>query len=194
MNPAFYVFTRFVVGTILRLLYRIRPRGLERVPVGGGFILCANHIHALDPAVLAIVLRRPVHFMAKEELFRYPLLGNLLLKAGAFPVKRGRADRKALRHAMQVVEDGGVLGLFPEGTRSSSGELQEAKGGAAFLALRTGVPVLPAAIRGRYNLFGEVEVIVGEPFVVETDERGSGRIDAAGQRIMEGIRRLLEKR
>jgi 1-acyl-sn-glycerol-3-phosphate acyltransferase len=131
--------------------------------------------------------------MAKEELFRNPLLGRLLLGVGAFPVRRGTADRRALKQALRVIENGSALGLFPEGTRGSPGELQEAKGGAAFVALRTEAPVLPVAIHGPYQLFDEVVVSIGEPFRLKV-EGGSSKIDAAGQQIMEGIRRLLEKR
>jgi 1-acyl-sn-glycerol-3-phosphate acyltransferase len=132
--------------------------------------------------------------MAKEELFENALLGTLLAGVGAFPVRRGHPDRRALRRAIAIVNSGRVLGLFPEGTRSPTGELQEAKGGAAFIALKTGAPILPLAIRGPYRVFGEVEVLIGKPFNLDVQKSGPGRIEAAGEQIMAGIRRLLANR
>ena len=96
--------------------------------------------------------------MAKAELFRIPVLGFLIRELGAFPVQRGAADRSAIRRALRILNDGGVVGVFPEGTRNRRGEVLNPQGGAALIALKAGVPVLPAAIWGTANIDGPLHL------------------------------------
>ncbi|NQD65172.1 1-acyl-sn-glycerol-3-phosphate acyltransferase, partial [Bacillus haikouensis] len=98
-----YSFARGLVNSILSPLYRIEVTGLEHFPKEGGVLLCANHIDNLDPPVVGITAPRPVSFMAKEELFRVPILGKILPGVHAFPVKRGMSDREALRKGLKVL-------------------------------------------------------------------------------------------
>jgi 1-acyl-sn-glycerol-3-phosphate acyltransferase len=127
---------------------RYRVRGLENVPRTGALLVVANHLGLVDPPLLGASLKRPVIFIAKQELFRRPPVGYLLRKLGAFPISRGRLDLEAMRRAYRVLAEGNALVVFPEGKRSRSGGLGVAYRGAAQIAVRAGVPVLPVAISG----------------------------------------------
>lgn len=157
-----YRFLRRVVAWLVPRLMRFRPQGLENIPEDGPFIIAANHIHALDPLIVAIIVPQHVSFMAKEEVMHSRLLGWLVKQVGSFPVKRGKADIQAIRQALKVLATGHVLGIFPEGTRSRTGEMQAAFEGTALLAARAEVPIVPVALHGQYRLGGILRVNVGK--------------------------------
>lgn len=129
-------------------LLPIRVEGHENVPSSGAYIIAANHISWMDPPVVEFALGVPVRYMAKREIFGVPVLGFVLRAIGNFPIRRGESDRRALETALRVLAAGQPVGFFPEGTRSKDGCLRRAKPGIAFLARRSGVPVLPVAVRG----------------------------------------------
>ena len=137
------------IGRFLLVLWRVDLKGWEHVPEGGA-ILAGNHVSHLDPVLLWCSMRRPTHFVAKIELWDIKPLGWFLDHVWAFPVRRGTADREMITTASGLLSGGDLVGMFPEGTRSHDGgeELGEAHGGVAFLALRTGVPVVPVGIAG----------------------------------------------
>ncbi|MGG3913605.1 lysophospholipid acyltransferase family protein [Bacillus sp. es.034] len=162
-----YTFARGLVKSILSPLYRIEVKGLEHFPKDGGVLLCSNHIDNLDPPVVGISAPRPVSFMAKEELFNVPVLGKLLPDLRAFPVKRGMSDREALRKGLKVLKQGDVLGLFPEGTRSKTGQIGKGLAGAGFFALRSEAYVVPCAIIGPYKPFRKLKVVFGPPIPMD---------------------------
>jgi len=117
-----------------------------------------------DPVIIGCLLKRQIHFMAKEELFYNPIFGFILRKLNAFPVKRGTADRKAIKKALEVLNNNQVLGIFPEGTRSKDGKLKEPEPGVALIAAKSKKAVLvPAAIIGNYKLFSRIDVRLGKP-------------------------------
>lgn len=156
-------------------------------------ILVANHVSYLDPPALGVACPRRVYFMAKEELFHIPLFGHLLHGLGAFPVKRGVPDRRAVKRALAILAAQQVLGIFPEGTRSKSGELGPAEEGAAVLALRTGACLIPAGIRGTRGR-RPVRVVFGPP--LEKDDlnpKDRTSVQVLSQRIMAGIAALLKE-
>src|SRR5690625_4193370 len=128
--------------------YGWRIEGREHVPRKGPVILVANHISYLDPPLLGAALQRPVHFMAKAELFQNRLIGGILRRVHAFPVARGKADRGAIRHSLELMAQGQILAMFPEGTRSRTGELMPGQSGVAMIALRSRATVVPAGIAG----------------------------------------------
>jgi 1-acyl-sn-glycerol-3-phosphate acyltransferase len=148
---------------ILSILLRWRVGGAENVPKTGGVILVSNHQSYLDPYALGCASpRRPVHFMARESLFKNPLFGWLIRTIHAFPVKRGGADRQAWRAFEQLVESGEQVSFFPEGTRSDDGQLQPANAGSGMLVHRCkGATVIPVRIRGSYRVLNKTKGFQG---------------------------------
>ena len=173
MLPGFYHASCLVLRVLFKLATRWRVRGRENVPNEGPLLIVANHINLTDPILLAVSLDRRVIFIAKEELFRSRFSSYFLGRGfGVFPINRGRIDKKALRQANQVLADGQVLVMFPEGTRSENTQLQSAFSGSALIAIRRGVPILPVGIFGTEKIKGiawllhrpQVTVNIGHPF------------------------------
>ena len=170
--PWFYYVSRVIVRVLLFLLTRCQIKGRENVPRQGPLLVVANHLSLADPPLLDASLDRKRMFMAKKQLFRLGPIGYLVRSFGAFPVHRGQLDRQALRQAYQVLADGLALIVFPEGMRSRSGQLRPAFFGAALIASRSGVPILPIGISGtekleRLSWFWrrpQITVNIGHPF------------------------------
>jgi len=159
-----YSFARVLMRIIYRIVFRLEVQGSEHFPKDQNCILFANHISAWDPLTIAHIYKHnEIHFFAKDSLFKHKILAAILKKVHAFPVKRGETDMKAMRRAMQVLKDGHVLGIFPEGHRIYGGELQPIETGIAVMALKSRVPVVPILIRGRYKLLSKVKARIGEP-------------------------------
>lgn len=194
----------FWIGAMLsRAIYRVFGRweiiGRENVPRTGGVILTPNHVSYSDPPAVGCALGRQVHYMAKLELFKIPILGLLIKSTGAFPVKRGTADRAALRKAIEIVQSGGVICLFPEGKRSLDGTLLPAESGIGMIVLKSRVPVVPVALIGTEKMlpphsfffhFARVRVVYGKPIAFDDlYEGGMDReaIDEVGRRVMSAI-------
>src|SRR3989442_3862689 len=147
-----------------------RLEGAENVPPSGAFILVSNHINWKDPPWMEFALGRAIRYMAKRELFEVPVIGYVLRGIGAFPVRRGEADRGALQLALAVVAAGQPLGFFPEGHRSESGQMIRGRPGVAYVAQHSGAPMIPLAVSGtrraRLGAFWRRDILlrVGEPF------------------------------
>ena len=187
---------------ICRFFGRWQVIGRENIPLTGGVLLCGNHISYIDPPTLGAGCPRPVHFMAKLELFHVPILGFLIKRVGAFPVKRGSADRSALRTAIELLQGGEIVGMFPEGTRSLDGKLKAPEPGVGLIALRAKVPVTPVALIDTNQLlrphsflfrFSRVKVIYGKPVTLDdlADQGGREAVEETGRRIMAAIGKLL---
>jgi 1-acyl-sn-glycerol-3-phosphate acyltransferase len=155
-------FIEAVVSAYYAILYPVRLIGEDNIPAGA-VILCANHISSRDPILLLLRLRRKITFMAKKELFKLKLVGAVLREAGAFPVDRGHADLSAIRESMRILKEGGVLGIFPQGTRSAENERTEMHGGAALIEQRSMAPVVPVYIDGPYRKFRRTNIYIGRP-------------------------------
>lgn len=193
MSLNLYRFGKVIVKIILTPLYRIQIIGKENVPADGGVLICANHIDNLDPPVVGLTCPRNIHFMAKEELFHAPILKQLLPTINVFPVKRGMSDKKAIRTGLTLLKEGKVLGLFPEGTRSKTGELGKGLAGAGFFALRTKAAVVPCAVIGPYKLFSQLKVVYGKP--IDFNEYRENKLSAeeATEVIMNEISKLISE-
>lgn len=148
-------------------LFKMTLEGRERIPRSGPYIIVANHVDWKDPPAIELTFRVAIRFMAKIEAFRMFFLGGLMRGIGCFPVRRGEGDRRAMVTCLQVLRAGNPLGYFPEGTRSRDRKLHRAHPGIAFLAKRSGAPILPVGLSGtpEAKLFrSNIRVTVGEPF------------------------------
>lgn len=178
-------------GVVFRLLYRFRVIGTENVPKSGRLIVAANHTNFWDPVMVGIAMPRKIHFMSKEELFRYPVFSWVIRKMAAFPVKRGAPDRNAIRYADGLLATEQILAIFPEGTRQTGEELGDPHLGVAFFALRNGAPVVPMAITGSAHLRpfrSRVQVIIGKPIPVAGVQKASKeQLASLADTVMEQI-------
>jgi 1-acyl-sn-glycerol-3-phosphate acyltransferase len=196
-----YAILKPVVVALLRLLFGLEGRGAQHIPARGPVLMVANHSSFLDPPLVGGMAPRPLSFMAKEELFRVPLLGPLIRRLNARPVRREGADASALRTALRILQDGGVLLMFPEGTRGPEGTLREPKPGAGMLAVLSGAPVVPVLIQGsgrawprgqRFPRPTKVVVTFGPPMVFERrDAEGRKRdYEAVSREMMTAIKAI----
>jgi 1-acyl-sn-glycerol-3-phosphate acyltransferase len=178
---------------VLYGLFRLRARGRENLPASGGCVLACNHVSSLDPWPLGLPLwpRRWLRFMAKSELYWWPL--RLVLNgAGAFKVRRGLGDREAIELALQLTRDGHVVAMFPEGTRRAKGLVKKheprPRSGAARIALEAGVPLIPAAVAGTDRLLrlGPLRIAYGPPIEMD-DLRASDDLRSSSQEATERL-------
>lgn len=184
-----YRIGRALFRCFFTLFFRLRAIGTENVPKHGAVVLCGNHTSLLDPPLLGTPLKRMVHFMAKAELFDIPVMGPIISRVGAFPVKRGGVSRESIRLAVQLLRDGNMLGVFPEGSRNNAGGM--GKKGAASLALKSGAAVVPVAIVGTYSLFRRMTIVYGKPLDLSAYAGASSEdLELATEAIMKEIRRL----
>jgi glycerol-3-phosphate dehydrogenase (NAD(P)+) len=151
-NPIVYWTVRALLQPFFRLYFRLRRIGTEHIPSEGPVLLAANHRSFSDPFMLGLCLRRPLRFVAKIELFDKGWKARLLLALGTIPIRRGESDEQAMETARIILEQGGAVGIFPEGTRVRPGPLAEPKRGVGRLALETGAPVVPVAIIGTEDI------------------------------------------
>lgn len=198
-----YYIGRGLCKIFLRLMGGYTSIGEENIPKTGGVIIAPNHISYADPPLVGAGMRRPIHFMAKEELFKVPVLGMFIRYAGCFPVKRGKADRQALKRAIGMLEQGKVICIFPEGTRSPDGKLQDPELGLGLVALKSRAPVIPTAVIGTDRVLPahskrpgrfRTKIVYGEPLIFPDlyDIRDSKQaIEEACRRTMTAIEELL---
>ena len=186
-----YYFTYFGTKVLSWLYFPYTAIQTRKIPRQGAFILASNHTSNLDPVVLGICSVRRLNFMAKIELFK-GLLGFFLTRLGAFPIKRGESDFGAMREALRRLKEGRVILIFVEGTRRIGNEPSKAQAGAGFLAMKSGVPVVPVFVNGTDKVMapgskffkrGRVTATFGEPFSVEDAQS----YEEASNRILEKI-------
>ncbi|HZK44318.1 MAG TPA: lysophospholipid acyltransferase family protein [Syntrophomonadaceae bacterium] len=183
----------WLVRPILFLLGLRSEGATNNIPAKGPLIVVANHVSAWDPIMVAAVFKRQIHFMAKAELFNYKILGKLIKSLNAFPVKRGAADRKAIRESISILEQGLILGMFPEGSRNKTNKEVKAQLGVAMIALKTGAPVIPVACIGTDSAFPigwfrPLKVKVGQP--IKLEEFKDKRVNSA---IMAEVSDIIDK-
>ena len=167
-----YSFLQGLFQFLFQVFFRARGIGAENLPREGAVILAANHQSNWDPPLLATFLSRPVCYMAKQELFEIPVFGSIIRACHSFPVRRGAADRGAIKTALQILKLQECLGVFPEGTRSKDGRVHKAEAGVALLAAMSKAPVVPAAIIGTDrilsagSLFPRLTSFTGSPCIM----------------------------
>ena len=145
--PLSYRTTNLTLGTFLRMMFRPRYLGKDKIPVDGPLIIAANHLSHIDPAFIMTATKRPVSYMSKKEHFDGAIRRLVFKQVGVIPVDREEGGKNALKGAIEILEEGGAIGIFPEGTRSRDGKMGKGKTGVARLAATTGAAVVPVAIR-----------------------------------------------
>ena len=204
-SRAFYQFGRGLSVGFCRLYMRLTVEGLEHVPAEGPFLLAPVHRSNMDILIAAVATRRRMRYMGKDSLWKHPAAGKVLSALGGFPVSRDVADREALDRCMEVLRGGEPLVLFPEGERKSGPIVQPLKDGAAYIAMKTAVPIVPVGIGGSERVMPKgkkmiyprkVHVIVGAPIVPPTSD--SGRITKAtriqvSEQLHDELQRLFDR-
>lgn len=194
-----YGFLRVIFRLFFYIVFRTRVYGRDNIPAEGAVILAANHASNIDPPLMASLIDRPVSYMAKIELFENPIFGAAIRRCHAFPVKRGESDRGAIKAAVAVLREGRILGLFPEGTRSKTGELQKAEAGVALIAAMTGAPIVPVAILNTHRIFAngglvpQLRIMYGAPIAFQGDRKSKEALDTFSADIMTHIARMKDE-
>lgn len=188
----FYRFARTLCRAYLKIFRRWRVYGLENVPREGGVLVAANHTSYLDPVVVGCALHRRVSYMGKTELFQIPVLRQIIVALGTFPVRREGVDREAIRTALAYLKRGKAVGIFPEGARSKNGRLTKPQLGTAMLALKADVPIIPVAIVGSPGFRDRVGISFGRPLVFP-EYRGKRPPRAALEQISDLVMARIEE-
>lgn len=194
----FYSFVRIIIYILAKIVLRLEINGRENIPQYGPVVIASNHLSLLDPPILGVAATRKIHFMAKKELF-IPILGTIYRELGAFPVKRGSADRSAIKHGIDLLLAEKVLAIFPEGTRSKDGKLGKPEPGALMMAGKTRAVIVPTAVKGTDilhcgTLWPKVTVSFGKPIHFLEDEPITKEvISRLNLEMMDEIQKLLDK-
>jgi 1-acyl-sn-glycerol-3-phosphate acyltransferase len=197
---SWYRFARAVLLSVFKVVFRVRVIGRDRVPSTGVYIVAPSHRSILDIPFAAFITRRRIRFMAKKELFSSRVGGWLFTRLGGIAVDRDATDRAALRTSQAALDDGEPLGIFPEGTRRGGPVLGELFDGAAYLALKQGVPIVPVGIGGSEDILAsgkviprihKVVVVVGEPIVPQHTDGARRRSEY--QALTEELRVRLQE-
>ncbi|AKL98654.1 lysophospholipid acyltransferase family protein [Endomicrobium proavitum] len=169
--PVLFIIGRTLFKIMFLVFYRTRVEGKGNIPASGGVIMAPNHTSFFDPPLTASMMKRPLNFMAKQELFNVPVLGFLIKKTNAFAVKRGVMDMQAMRNAFKILQNGHALLMFPEGTRSKDGNLGKARAGAGMVACSAQVPLIPVKIENtnKMSKFKKITIKYGAPIYPPKD-------------------------
>jgi len=198
---SFRLFARGLLKFVARLLLRVKVEGMENFPEGGPALVVINHLGDADTAVLVSSLPRPPDALGKIELYDFPILGKLMDFYGVIWLHRGQPDKRALRAALEGFAEGRIIVIAPEGRYTLTGALEEGSGGAAFLAYKAGVPILPIVFTGteNANVYGHlrrlrrarVTLKVGKSFRLAGREKGPEKIREGTRQVMEALANLL---
>ena len=200
MTGAYKFIHTWFMGAV-KFFFQLNFVGTENEPDEGPLLVCSNHISAADPVLVSAATKYQISYMAKKELFGVPLLGRLLRSVGCFPVDRGGKDVGAVKKAIAILNEGGRVGIFPQGTRRPGEDPRstEVKNGAAMIALRTGVDILPVFVHRKNNtprMFRKTTVIIGKPIKVSElgyDPEKSGEYTRISELIFDEVCKLGEE-
>lgn len=186
----YHAFKWSIVSPVLHAYFRVQINGAQNVPHTGPLVVVSNHASYFDPLIISNCVRRPVAYMAKEELFRVPVLAQAIKLYGAYPVSRGTADRAAIRSALECLNNGWAVGVFLEGTRTPEGRITDPKKGAALLAAKAKVPLLPVCLWGTEKILQSGSAI---PRAVPITVRIGNLIDAPSSTSKQELEALTQK-
>ena len=164
------VILKAIFHFLVIIVYRPKVTGKENIPKEGACIICPNHVHALDSAVILTTQKRKVSFMAKEELFKNGFIKWLAKIFGIFPVRRGGRDLEAIKISLKILKSGQILAMFPEGTRNGLAKGVKPKSGAILIAIKSGAPIIPCGVKGSFKPFTKVRVKYGAPIQYDKNE------------------------
>ncbi len=190
-----YTFLKGLLSGLFKVIYNLKISGAENVPDDGSYVVVCNHISLGDVIILGVACRRQIHFMAKKELFKIPLLSGLIKVLGAFPVDRKGNPAGAVKASIRYLKDGRLVGMFPQGTRSRniSVEDTEFKTGAAFAAYKSEAGIIPAFIKTKnqkFKLFSRTDIAFGTPIPFDKlcfSEGGRDELENATQIIKDAV-------
>ena len=196
---SFYLFSFYVCRLFFYAYFNLDFKGIENIPKAGeGIILISNHQSYLDPIMMGLNVKgRKLYFMAKKELFKVPILAPIIKKLGAFPVQRGKRDPKVIEKAVNIVKNGEIIAMFPEGRRSKNGKLMRPKTGAVQIAIESGAHILPCAIcyKGKHPR-SKVLVEYGKPIHLNDIVKGeltSNDIKALSEKCWDRVAEIYKK-
>jgi 1-acyl-sn-glycerol-3-phosphate acyltransferase len=192
-SPWLFFVGRFMFHCLFSTIWRRRVSGWENIPGAGGVIIAPNHVSYADPPLVGSSMERPLHFMAKQELFEVPVLGFLIRRTNAFPVRRGKQDIGAFRAVIKLLQQGEPVLIFPEGSRSRDGQLRPARAGVGMIACLAQVPVVPVRLvnTGRLGRLAPVRVIFGKP-LYPPKEHTRETYEVFANQVLDAIRQLPE--
>ena len=173
VSPTLYKVLRPFLKALFYILFQPRIKGKENIPKEGGAVIAGNHVFVIDPFLIGCCTKRCLHFLAKYEIYNTKFISYLMNKAGMIPVHRQRKDHAALEAAEDYLKAGALIGIFPETTiiKPKGVRILPFRMGAIKMAYDTNVPVIPVTINGKYiPIFGKLQIIVHEPFYVESDD------------------------
>ncbi len=173
------VILKAIFHFLVIIVYRPKVTGRENIPEKGACLICPNHLHALDSAVILTTQKRKVNFMAKEVLFKNGFIKWLARIFGIFPVKTGGKDIEAIKTSLRLLKNGEILAMFPEGTRKGLEKGIKPKSGAILIAAKSGAPIIPCGVRGSFKAFTKVTLNYGKPIIIDKD------IDLQNKEVLE---------
>lgn len=190
-----YRIARFLIYLYFIIFYRVETVGKENIPAKGPLLLYANHPSGMDMFLIACFFKRKIHYMAKVEIFKNPVIAFLLRRVGAFPISRGKGDVGSVKTVYKFLEKGRVVGVFPEGTRTPKKDPTRRKAGAAMLAYHSRATILPVGVEWNNKKFSTLRIVFGEPFKMLPKEDGGHiakeELQNATQEIMDKIYKLI---
>lgn len=189
-----YKLLRAIFTFIYSVIFPTTAKGIENVPTEGAVILASNHLSNWDPPLVGAFISRHLAYMAKEELFKVPILKSILINVHTFPVKRGASDRAAIRTALQMLEAKECICMFPEGTRSKDGKLHQGAPGVALIAAKSQATVIPVAINGTFKLrpFRKITITYGKPMKFTAKKADKENLHEFTEKIMQEIASMLK--
>ena len=152
-----------ILYILFTIVYRTKIIGKENIPASGKYLLCGNHIHALDAVAVVVTAKRQIRFVAKEELFSNIILRHLAKIFDIIKIKRDSADMEAIKEVLKGIKNGDIIGIYPEGTRNGMEKHKDFKTGAAYIALKTNTEVIPVGIKGTFKPFSKIILNYGKP-------------------------------
>lgn len=189
-----YKLLRIIFTFIYSVIFPTTAKGVENIPTKGAVILASNHLSNWDPPLVGAFIPRHLAYMAKEELFKVPILKSILVNVHTFPVKRGASDRAAIRTALQMLENNECICMFPEGTRSKDGKLHKGAPGVALIAAKSQATVIPVAIEGTFKLkpFRKITITYGKPMKFIAEKTDKENLNEFTEKIMQEIASMLK--